>query len=231
MTIKPIRRVNVSEQVAEQMKELVLSGKWAPGEHLPSEGSLAEMFQVSRVTIRQGIHQLVALGLARTVPGEGTFICTLSPGQSISNLIPAAYLSEDSLLHVLQFRKAIESFTAELASQQANQSDIDELEAILDEMEQTKEDLAEFSEADFRFHYKLAAVSRNPLIIESYNLTRELFRTTHHTIVEKRGNTGGLYYHRAILDSIIAKDSERCRSTMAAHIDSTYNAMVALGLI
>jgi GntR family transcriptional repressor for pyruvate dehydrogenase complex len=231
MTIKPIRRVSVSEQVAEQMKELVFSGKWAPGDQLPSEDSLADMFQVSRVTIRQGIHQLIALGLARTVPGEGTFICTLSPGHSIFNLIPTAYLSEDSLLHVLQFRKAIESFTAELASQQANQNDIDELEAILDEMEQAKENLAEFSDADYRFHYKIAAVSRNPLIIESYNLIRELFRATLRTIVEIQGNTGGLYYHRAILDCIIVKDSEGCRSTMAAHMDSNYNAMVALGLI
>lgn len=227
MNIKPIRRVNVSDQVFEQMKSLILSGEWEPGIHLPSENNLANLFGVSRITIRQGIHRLVALGLAETRPGEGTFIRTLSPGQSISGLVPAAYLGDDNMLSVMEFRKAIEGFTAEMAAQKADADDIAQLKMILAEMEQKKGDVAGFSEADYSFHHELAVISRNPLILESYNLIGDVLRSAFKSIVEKRGHSQGLHYHRAILDSIIAKDSEKCRALMTQHIDNTYADMVS----
>ncbi|MCL2244465.1 MAG: FadR family transcriptional regulator [Treponema sp.] len=227
MNIKPIRRVNVSGQVFEQMKSLILSGDWAPGTRLPSENNLADLFSVSRITIRQGIHRLVALGLAETHPGEGTYIRTLSPGQSISGLMSAAYLSDDDMFSVLEFRKAIEGYTAELAAQKAEADDIKNLEIIYAEMEQKKGDVEEFSEADYRFHYELAVISRNPLILESYNLIGDLFRTAMKHIVEKRGHSQGLYYHRLILDSIRSQDADKCRVFMTQHIDNTYADMAA----
>lgn len=227
MNIKPIRRVNVSDQVFEQMKNLILTGEWAPGLRLPSENNLAELFGVSRITVRQGIHRLVALGLAETHPGEGTNICTLTPGQSISSLVPVAYLGEDNLLSVLEFRKAIEGYTAELAAKKANEDDIARLEMILAEMEQLKGNAEGFSDADYDFHHELAVISRNPLILESYNLIGDLFRSALISITEKRGHSQGLYYHRAILDCIIAKDAEGCHRLMMQHVDSTYADMVS----
>lgn len=228
MSIKPIRRVNVSDQVFEQMKSLILTGEWEPGIRLPSENNLANLFGVSRITVRQGIHRLVALGLAETHPGEGTYIRTLSPGQSISGLVHIAYLSDDNMLEVLEFRKAIEGYTAELAARKADANDIAQLEMILAEMEHKKGDVEGFSEADYNFHHELAVISRNTLILESYNLIGDLLRTALKSIVEKRGHSQGLYYHRAILDSIIAQDAEGCRALMAQHIDDTYTDMVAL---
>ncbi|MDR0465553.1 MAG: FadR family transcriptional regulator [Treponema sp.] len=225
--IKPIRRVNVSAQVFEQMKSLILSGEWRSGMRLPSENSLADLFGVSRITIRQGIHRLVALGLAQTRSGEGTFICALSHRQSISSLIPIAYLSDDNMLSVLEFRKAIEGYTAELAAKKATADDTAKLEKIFTEMEQNKGNLEGYSEADYNFHYELAVISRNSLIIECYNLTGDLFRTAMKNIVEKRGHSQGLYFHRLIINKIIAKDAEGCRLLMTKHIDDTYADMVS----
>ena len=225
MNIKPIRRVNVSDQVFEQMKSLVINGEWTPGIRLPSENNLAGLFGVSRITIRQGIHRLVALGLAETRPGEGTYIRVLSPGQSITNLVPAAYLSDDSMLSVLEFRMAIEGYTAELAARKADAENIAQLEMIFAEMEQKKGDVEGFSEEDYNFHHELAVISRNPLILESYNLIGDLFRSALKSTFKKRGHSQGLYYHRAILDRIIAKDAEGCRVMMTQHIENTYADM------
>jgi len=227
MGIKPIRRVNVSDQVFEQMKTLIFSGEWEPGKKLPSEQKIAYLFGVSRITVRQGIHRLVALGLARTQPGEGTFINTISPGQSIANLVPIAYLSDDKMISVLEFRMAIEGYTAELAAKKANAKDIAKLELILTEMEKEKSVVEKFSEADYHFHHELAVISRNPLILESYNLISDLFRSTMKVIIEKRGHSMGLYYHRLILDSIREKDAEKSRILMTQHISNTYSDMVS----
>lgn len=227
MNIKPIKRVNVSDQVFDQMKSLILSGEWEAGIRLPSENNLAHLFGVSRITIRQGIHRLVALGLAETHPGEGTYIRTLSAGQSIAGLAPAAYLGDDNMRSVLEFRKAIEVYTAELAAEKADEDDIARLEAILTDMEREKGSGEGFAEADYSFHYELAVISRNPLILGSYDLIGDILRFAFKKIVEKRGYSQGMYFHRAILDSIIDKDTERCRVMMTQHIDDTYNHMLS----
>ena len=226
MNISPIQRVNVSDQVFDQMKNLILSGTWVPGERLPSENNLADLFGVSRITIRQGIHRLVALNLAETHPGEGTYIRKLSPGQSISNLVQYAYLGDDVMKSVLEFRMAIEGYTAELAAKKATADDITCLEEILVEMEQKKDNIEDFSEADFRFHYELAVISRNSLILESYNLIKDVLRSAMRGIVRKRGHTQGLYFHRSILDKIIDKDAAGCRVLMVQHIQNTFTDMV-----
>ena len=228
MSINPIKRVNLSDLVFEQMKNLILSGEWMPGLHLPSESTLATLFGVSRITVRQCIHRMVALGLAETRPGEGTFIRTLSPGQSICGLVPVAYLSDDNMLSVLEFRKAIEGYTAELATKKADADDIAKLTMILANMEQSKHDVEKFSEEDYNFHHELAAICRNPLILESYNLISDMLRSAMKSIVAKRGPTQGLYYHKALLDRIITKDSEGCRVLMSQHIDDTYADMVSI---
>jgi GntR family transcriptional repressor for pyruvate dehydrogenase complex len=227
MKIKPIRRVSISDQVFEQMKSLILSGEWAQSIRLPSETALADMFGVSRVTIRQCIHRIVALGLAETRAGDGTYIRSLTPEQSISNLVPIAYLNGADMLSVLEFRKAIEGYTAELAAKKANGGDIARLEMILEEMEREKGNAEAFSEADYAFHHELAVISRNPLILGSYNLIGDILRSALKTIVEKCGHSQGLYYHKAILDRIRAKDKEGCRRLMTEHIEDTYGDMVS----
>jgi len=94
-------------------------------------------------------------------------------------------------------------------------------------MELKKGNVECFSEADYNFHYELAVISRNALILESYNLIGDLFRSAMKNIVAKRGHSQGLYYHRAILDSIKTRDAEGCRIKMTKHIASTYTDMVS----
>ncbi|MEI3306431.1 MAG: winged helix-turn-helix domain-containing protein [Dysosmobacter sp.] len=53
MALHPVSRVKLSTQIENQLKDQILTGKWKPGERLPSENELAEIFQVSRVSIRR----------------------------------------------------------------------------------------------------------------------------------------------------------------------------------
>ncbi|NUT32498.1 MAG: GntR family transcriptional regulator [Hamadaea sp.] len=60
----------------EQLREILeamVRGQ-APGTLLPSERSIAERFQVARMTVRQAVSDLVARGLIRRVNGAGTFV-------------------------------------------------------------------------------------------------------------------------------------------------------------
>ena len=82
--VKPIKRVSVGEQVFTQLKELLVQGEWKPGEKLPSENELAAQFGVSRITVRQALQKLGALGLVETRLGEGSFVKQLEAADAVT---------------------------------------------------------------------------------------------------------------------------------------------------
>ena len=100
MGIKPIKRVNVGEQVLLQLKKMLIDGEWAPGSKIPSENELAELFEVSRITVRQALQKLNALGLIETRLGDGSYVRNLDIGDSMNALIPFIYLGYQSDSHV-----------------------------------------------------------------------------------------------------------------------------------
>jgi hypothetical protein len=53
----------------------VASGQWLPGQRVPSEKQLGDIYAVSRTTVRQAVNNLVARGLLYHVKGKGTFVC------------------------------------------------------------------------------------------------------------------------------------------------------------
>jgi GntR family transcriptional repressor for pyruvate dehydrogenase complex len=67
------------EQVANQLRALILSGSMKQGERLPAEGELAANFGVSRTTIREALRMLSSEDLVRTTRGVtgGTFVAEL----------------------------------------------------------------------------------------------------------------------------------------------------------
>lgn len=64
----------IYRQIAECLKEQISAGEWCPGNVLPSERQLSEIFDVSRVTIRKAIGYLVNVGVVERKHGSGTFV-------------------------------------------------------------------------------------------------------------------------------------------------------------
>lgn len=61
-------------QVRDALRDAILRAELAPGERLPSESELIARFGVSRITVRQALAELQAIGLVRTVNGKGSFV-------------------------------------------------------------------------------------------------------------------------------------------------------------
>ena len=58
------------------IKQQIADGKYRQGEMIPSEREFAEMYQVSRMTVRQAITNLVGIGQLYREKGKGTFVAT-----------------------------------------------------------------------------------------------------------------------------------------------------------
>lgn len=61
-------------QVSDSIRESLRAGRWRPGEMIPPEGRLCEMFGVSRTAVRHALAQLVSEGLLHKEMGRGTFV-------------------------------------------------------------------------------------------------------------------------------------------------------------
>lgn len=66
--------VPLYHQLQALLKAEIESGKWRPDEQLPTETQLAEMYQVSKITVRQALQELAELGYIRREHGRGTFL-------------------------------------------------------------------------------------------------------------------------------------------------------------
>lgn len=220
MAIKPIKRVNVGEQVYRQLKELLINGEWAPGDRIPSENELADKFGVSRITVRQALQKLNALGLLETRLGEGSFVKVLDVGDSMNALIPTMYLGENMALQVFEFREIIETECARLAAKRATPEDIEGLKDILERMIQCKEslDLKGFGRADLDFHFKVAQITKNVMIIKTNSILRDVLENSMEEVIDKMGCENGILYHTQIVQAIEEHDEKMAMHTMREHI-------------
>jgi len=69
----PARR-RLHEDVAEQLRDAILDGRYAPGTKLPPERELAQEFGVNRTSVREAIKVLEGLGLVTVRQGDGATV-------------------------------------------------------------------------------------------------------------------------------------------------------------
>lgn len=219
MAIQRIKRVKVGEQVFEQLKKLILSGEWKQGDKLPSETELAEMFGVSKITVRQELQKLNAMGLVETRLGAGTFVKMVDVGDTMQELIPTAYLSS-SIDQIMEFRRIIDSESARLAARRATEEEIRTLRGINEVMIQkhAQGDLEGFADKDSEFHFEIGKVTKNPLFVKTNAILQEVLRTSMAGLIKDRGFDRAMKYHTLVVEAIAAHDEEKAAALMLEHL-------------
>ncbi len=226
MTIvfEPIRPKKISEEIVDQIKQLIARGDLGPGERIPSERELATLLGVSRPSVREALMVLEAMGFIESRQGGGTFVRTLTE-TTITN--PLARLMEQKdprMLHALaEVRMGLESWSAFLAAKRAEEHEIETLRGIYRTMEEQAANGGWDADVDSRFHYVITAATHNTVQIHVLDTIHSLFHTTIQVaLTEFYRKTGYLEIllsqHREILDGIAARDPERARQKMLAHL-------------
>ncbi|MCM3318140.1 FadR family transcriptional regulator [Rummeliibacillus stabekisii] len=164
--IQKTNKMNLVEQVATQIEQLIESGSWEVGKKIPPEMELMEKFDVSRNTLREAIRALVHAGLLETKQGSGTIVRS-------ANSLGAAlkrYVKKTALLEILDVRLALEKQAAQLAAEHRTKDDLAKLEKYIQLSRQAVEskDWGLFMELDIRFHKAVVLASTNQLLIDLY---------------------------------------------------------------
>lgn len=218
MAIKKIQKRSVSEEVLEEFKRLLSSGEWKPGEKLPSENELAGIMGVSRVSIRSALEKLKSLGLVESRQGGGTFVCRVDGSQYLNALLPVVMLDDGQQEYVLEFRRILECEQAELAAERADQEDIRALRENVDKMQSSLDDYQKFSEADVEFHMLLAKACKNPLMIQTSQILRDVILGNIRFAQVKRDTKEAAKCHELLVKAIEERDGKRAREIMAEHM-------------
>lgn len=225
MNITPIKKVNAVEEVFDQMQSLLIDGTWKPGEKLPSENELSQTFAVSRMTIRQAMQKLKALGLIETRTGSGSFVREMRPDDCMQDLIPLMFIGDNSQLQVFQFREMIESESVRIATPLLTAEALKTLEHICRQMRKDAEadDSDAFSEHDLLFHTTLVKLSGNPLIIRAYQILAQVLEESMRSVIHAMKYSYGLDYHNRILEAMRKGDAELAEKLTREHIRQNYS--------
>ena len=216
---KPIKQIRVSEEVAGQLKESILSGQFKAGNRLPSERDLAEAFQVSRVAIREALRSLENSGFIVTRQGAagGAFVTELN-FNNLSNAFVDLFLSEKiSIPEFYKMRLLIEPEVARLAAAHITPYYAERLKEALEAEEQSNNSLAEDVERMTAVHFLLAEMCGNrffeALVRSVMELTRRviLVGTPDFNFIHPSG------MHRPIVEAVLNGDSAKAAAAMRRH--------------
>ncbi len=221
--IKPIKPKRISDQVFDQIRELIFRGTLKPGEKLMTERELAQAMNVSRTTIRDAIQRLVTMGMIVQKQGQGTFVKLVDPGLE-NPLAKAMEAQNASLEDLLEVRMGLECNAAALAAKRADEADITAMSQSVDEMQTEIESGRLGTEADTAFHMAIAYAAKNPLhILIMRNFYDYLFLGIGENLAclyEDPKNIQEIFrQHKSILAAIKARDPYKAYTVMNKHIN------------
>jgi GntR family transcriptional repressor for pyruvate dehydrogenase complex len=159
--LKPINPKRISDQVFDQLRELIFRGDFQPGDRIMTERELAEALNVSRNSVREAINKLVTLRFLEQRQGQGTFVRSMDETVKIP-LATVMETQDASLIDLLEMRMGIECNAASLAAQRANPTDLEAIEKAIGEMATDTRAGGLGTEGDLSFHMAIAMATKNP---------------------------------------------------------------------
>src|SRR5512138_3158795 len=182
--LKPVEKQRVAEEIAEQLRSLILGGQYPPGSKLPPERELSKRLRVNRASLREALKKLEHLGLVRIRQGDGTRVQNfMETGgiELVQHLLPLAGGKPELIRDLLDFRRIFGRELARLAAARAgSETDSKEafakLRALADRADQVTGAL-ELFELDFDFYVAIAQLSGNQVMLLLINTVRDGVRS------------------------------------------------------
>jgi GntR family transcriptional repressor for pyruvate dehydrogenase complex len=218
-----------ADLVAEEIKRLITERDLSPGDRLPREIELQQMFSVSKSTMREALKSLEVQGLVTisTGPTGGGRIVEVPLDRTVQLMQNYLFFKEVSIDHIYTVRKLLEPELAAGAVPYLTEADFEALEHSIECCNPSSGRTADITaqrQEDLNFHDILAQANPNSFLRFTCQLINEMLRQL--TVFEnatpartqRRFGDANVRVHLAITEAARAGDAGRVRQLMAEHM-------------
>ena len=224
---KALKNKTKKDILAEKLVDMMLTGLLREGDVLPSERELAQLFEVSRETVRGALAQLTAYGLISVSHGSKTRISadehSLSRFGEIHEGVKTNEIEHFDVDCVFESRIVVEAAIARRAALRINAEGIQKLERMLEAQSQLFDSPVSFQLSDQSFHKLISEYANNALLLR---YARELYdyglNIRRQVMVEEGAIERSYREHVHIVDALRRNDPDAAERAMLAHLDSVY---------
>jgi GntR family transcriptional repressor for pyruvate dehydrogenase complex len=235
VTLPPVERPTkgrLSVKIAEGLKLMILAGELRPGDKLPNESALCDHFGVSRVTIREAVQMLRALGLVEPTRGRGTFVREPDADAFLRDLAYFAFDSASSVVDLFEVRSLLECRAAQRAALVGPASErpalltlVDEMKALLDSPEEL--DTVRLGQLDSEFHLRIAALSGNLVLVQLMNRVMQILEAVRARSLKVPGQPQRSWrQHVQIAEAILRGEPELAVARVVEHMECVKAAII-----
>ena len=206
----PVKRT-IADQVAELIRQRILSGQLKGGQPIRQEHLAAEL-GVSRIPLREALKQLAAEGFVTIASHKGAVV---------------AELSVEEVEELFDLRLRLETWLMELAMPAMTDTEI----ALLDEnlQEQRRPDvLPRWGELNWRLHETMYQAADRPITLKLLkNIHDKIDRYLRLEITMRQNRDRGLREHEELVDCCRRRDTEAAVALLERHIKETARGLMA----
>ncbi len=219
MNIK-LQKVTATEALVENLKERIMSCEFGPGQKLPSEQEMLKEYSVSRLTLRDALARLAAVGIIRVQHGKGAFVNDKVSIPALENVLIPMFPQQnrDRMQDLVEARNLIESEIAATVAARRTAEDIRRLEKLLKYDDTAITSSENFADRDYAFHLALSEITGNEFFHSMY---QALHRQIRFFLVQYAQSIsdwkGALDRHQPILEAIVGQDVELARQLARSH--------------
>ena len=205
------RTHKISDQIIEQIRNAILSGRFKPGDKVASEKELMSEFSVSKATLREALRVLEGMGLVEIRKGitGGVFIAEVDMRTTIHGIINFLHFKTVSIRDITMIRYLLEPPVAQLVASRIQQEDIVKLESMIVEHPAVPQTIVS---REIGFHRCLARMTENPILILVMDFIDNILND-----IKFQLDPGVEFYHKvakahqAILECLKQKDGVGAR--------------------
>ncbi len=213
----------LGQEIVQAIEENILNKRLLPGQKLPTEKELCEMFGVSRTALREALQMLSARGLVSIRKGSGIYVNDYSEEDASRNMSLFLELNfdEEYALHIVRVRQILEPESARLAARNRTEEDLLILEKNLAEFSDENISAERHAQLDLEFHQKIADATGNPvlsLIMTPLFTLMPRIKAMIVDVIKHNKVQSAMNYHQIIFDRIKAQDAEGAFQVMKEHL-------------
>lgn len=223
---KEVRVEKVSDKIVTQLIDLITEGQLLPGEKLPSERRLTELFGVGRSSLREALNTLETLGFIEIKKRRGNYVKSMDSAMPLNPLKKIMRTDQKRIVELYEVRRSIEQSSAREAAERRTEEDLQVISSAIGKFKQPSGKTVFSWENEIGFHLAIARASHNFLRLHTlksiFDFAREFLEPVLHGYIcnDERINTV-LRQHDGIYEMIKTQDPEGARKMMREHLFGT----------